>query len=80
MGDFDMHNGIRPSECTCVMTRPPKGWQSYNGPEPAEWEQDPLCFEHPAEPGTFTDPVQSAPIGWVERVRAWSSWDEEVSF
>lgn len=61
-----MHNGIRPSQCTCIMTRAPKGWGSYNGPEPAEWEQDPLCFEHPGDPGSILDPIQSAPIGWRE--------------
>lgn len=64
-----MLNGIAPSECICIMTREPRGWESYNGPEPAEWEQDPLCIVHPGTPGYCLDPIQSAPIGWHDRFK-----------
>lgn len=32
--------------CTCELVREARGWESYNGPEPAEWEQNPDCPLH----------------------------------
>ncbi|AYR02713.1 hypothetical protein J1766_gp78 [Gordonia phage Bizzy] len=53
--------GPRADECSCPMTDP-----GVPGIRPAEFEQDPLCWLHPMDGGTFLDPVQSAPIGWMQ--------------
>ncbi|AYR02886.1 hypothetical protein J1765_gp78 [Gordonia phage Gaea] len=53
--------GPRADECSCPMTDP-----GVPGIRPAEFEQDPLCWHHPMDGGTFLDPVQSAPIGWIQ--------------
>ncbi|GAA1891688.1 hypothetical protein GCM10009773_19810 [Williamsia serinedens] len=66
-----MMNGCAPDGCTCVLLREPT-YDWGGGPSPAEWDQDPLCWVHPAEPGTWWDPIQSATPEWrafVERTR-----------
>lgn len=41
-----MMRGEHVPGCTCVVVREMRGWESYNGPEPAEWEQNPDCPLH----------------------------------
>ena len=73
MSDYHlMQAGGRVDGCTCEMVSAPV-WDHDYGPEPAEWEQDPLCWVHPSEPGTWWDPIQSSTPEWrafMERDRS----------
>lgn len=42
---YDYQRGIPEKDCTCVMTSEPK-YHGHNGPQPAEWEQNPDCPLH----------------------------------
>lgn len=55
--------GERDAGCTCEVTREARMY-GYNGPEPAEWEQNPDCPLH----GCDDEPPFRAYAPWEARV------------